>query len=286
MSFTTLIDSATLAAHLDDPSFTIIDCRFKLDDASWGGREYGAGHLPGAVYAHLDRDLSGPKTGQTGRHPLPSPEAAAAAMGRLGIDATRQVIAYDQDTGMYAARLWWTLRWLGHDRVAVLDGGLGKWLREHRPSRDGVETAPARTFTPRVRPELLATLPDVLETAAGRRDWLLVDARVAERYRGETEPIDKVAGHIPGAVNYPLAQNLRPDGTYLPADELREKLAGLTGQASSDRLVHYCGSGVSACVNLLALEHAGLRGGRLYPGSWSEWSADPGRTVATGTEEK
>jgi thiosulfate/3-mercaptopyruvate sulfurtransferase len=274
-----------LAAHLNDPGYVVIDCRFRLDDESWGEREYALGHIPGAVYAHLNRDLSGPRTGTNGRHPLPDPLVLAETFARLGMgkdgDRTVQVVAYDQDNGSFASRLWWLSRWLGHDAVAVLDGGFAKWLSESRSTRSGTEEQPRREFRAAPRSALVVNASHV-SAILGRSDWRLVDARAPERYRGETEPIDKIPGHIPGAVNHFFQGNLNEHGTFRAPDELRTGIRESAGETSADHIVCYCGSGVTACHNLLAMEHAGITGAKLYPGSWSEWSADPARPVEKG----
>jgi thiosulfate/3-mercaptopyruvate sulfurtransferase len=278
MALTTLIDTATLAAHLADPDFAIVDCRFALNDETWGEREYASRHIPCAVFAHLGHDLSGAITGENGRHPLPDPQALSATLSRLGIGNGVQVVAYDQDSGMFASRLWWMLRWMGHDAAAVLDGGFAAWIAEGRATTGGVEHRGARAFHGAARTDMIVDAAGVA-ARIGRRDWRLLDARAPERFRGDVEPIDRVAGHIPGAVNHPFMSNLAGAGTFLGAQELREKLAGSLGGVPLDHIVCYCGSGVTACHNLLALEHAGLHGAKLYPGSWSEWSSDPSRPV-------
>jgi thiosulfate/3-mercaptopyruvate sulfurtransferase len=279
--FTTLISSSELAARLPDPSVVIVDVRHDLaQPIAWGETEYGKGHVPGARFAHLDRDLSVPKTGRNGRHPLPDSAIAAATFGRLGIDGSKQVVAYDQGSGMVAARLWWMLRALGHDAVAVLDGGYAKWMREGRPVATDTPSYSAAAFTPR---RAVSTLdaPRIVANLATRA-LLLVDGRARERYRGDVEPLDPVAGHIPGALNRPYSDNLDAEGKFKPAVRLSAEFATLIAPRSPDEIVHYCGSGVSACHNLLAMEHAGLAGARLYPGSWSEWCADPAHPVARG----
>jgi thiosulfate/3-mercaptopyruvate sulfurtransferase len=282
MAFTTLISTAALALHLDDPPFVIVDCRYKLDDGSWGAREYTNLHIPGAVYAHLANDLAGPKTGTNGRHPLPDPKTLADTFGRLGITSGVQVVAYDQDNGMYASRLWWMLRWLGHDAAAVLDGGFKQWLAEGRPTNSGDEHRAPQTFSASPRNEMTLDAQGVA-SLVGKSEWTLVDARAPERYRGDTEPIDKTPGHIPGALNHFFAHNLDDRGMFKTPEELRGVLGAAIGSAvAADHLVCYCGSGVTACHNLLALEHAGLKGAKLYPGSWSEWSSDTSRPVARG----
>jgi thiosulfate/3-mercaptopyruvate sulfurtransferase len=283
MSFSTLISTAALASRVDDLAHVIVDCRFKLDDTAWGAHEYEAGHIPGAVYAQLDRDLSGAKTGTNGRHPLPSPDVLASTLSRFGITSGVQVVAYDQDNGMYASRFWWMLRWMGHDAVAVLDGGFAKWLAEGRPTRGGVETRASRAFVANVRPDMILDAGAVA-TLAGSSRSVLLDARAPQRFRGEVEPLDKTPGHIPGARNYFFQGNIDEHGTFRTPEELRERLGAATGGVAATDLVCYCGSGVTACHNLLALEHAGLKGAKLYPGSWSEWCSDETRPVAKGDE--
>jgi thiosulfate/3-mercaptopyruvate sulfurtransferase len=278
MAFRTLISTSALAMHLDDDHIAIVDCRFQLAEESWGEQAYAESHIPHAVYAHLDRDLSGPKNGTNGRHPLPHPDVAARTFARLGITSGVQVVAYDQDTGMYASRLWWMLRWLGHDAVAVLDGGFAKWTAEGRDTRSGTETRAPQTFIAAPRDEMLATVDQVAALRADR-DWQLVDARAPERFRGDIEPLDKVAGHIPGAANHCYQTNLDADGSFRSPEDLRAHMRTALGDHSADHIVCYCGSGVTACHNLLALEHAGLTGAKLYAGSWSEWSSDPRRPV-------
>lgn len=282
MAYTTLVDPETLQMHLDDPDWVIVDCRFSLNDPAYGRQAYLEAHIPGAVYAHLDADLSGPVVpGQTGRHPLPDPDQLAQKLGAWSIDARTQVVAYDDAGGAFAARLWWLLGWLGHEAVAVLDGGWPRWVQEGRPVRKGVERRTARTFKPQVRPEWVVTAEEVMQRLQDPA-WRLLDARAPERYRGEQEPIDPVAGHIPGAVNAPFTENLTPAGTFRSPEVLRQRFMALLGNVPPERVICYCGSGVTAAHNLLALAHAGLPGARLYVGSWSEWITDPRRPVARG----
>jgi len=283
MVYTTLIGSADLAAHLDDPSFAIVDVRHDLAQPdTLGESQYRAAHIPGARFAHMDRDLAAPKTGKNGRHPLPSPEECAALFGRLGIAADTQVVAYDAGGGMYAPRLWWMLRWLGHDAVAVLDGGFAKWTREGRPTTAAVPAA--RPATLAIRRVGRALSSDDILASLPQRSLTLLDARGAERFRGDVEPLDPVAGHIPGAINRPYTQNVEPDGTFKSAAKLRAEFESVVGTTPATVIVNTCGSGVSACHNLLAMEIAGMPGSLLYPGSWSEWCADASRPVARGDE--
>jgi len=281
MAFRTLVSTAVLTAHTADPAFVIVDCRYKLDDEAWGEREFEARHIPGASYASLGRDLSGPRTGTNGRHPLPDVEALARTFGNLGITSGVQVVAYDQDNGMYASRLWWLLRWLGHDTAAVLDGGFARWIAEGRATATGPERHEPRTFTPTPRGDMVMDVGQVA-TLVGDPSWQLVDARAPERYRGDSEPIDKLPGHIPGAANHFFGWNLDEHGSFRTPEALRDRVRQSVGEGPPDRVVCYCGSGVTACHNLLAFEHAGLTGAKLYPGSWSEWSADPARPVERG----
>src|SRR5262249_46446074 len=278
MLFTTLVSTADLAAQNRAADWAVVDCRFKLDDPDWGRREYEKGHIPGAVYAHLDDDLSRAKTGTNGRHPLPDPETFARTLGRLGIDQGVQVIAYDQDCGMYASRLWWMLRWLGHDAAAVLDGGLAKWCAEGRPTAAGIDTRPPRTFHGSLRAGMTVDA-DAVHGFLGDPSMRLVDARAPERFRGEIEPPDKIAGHIPGAANHLYQTNLDASGLFRSPEELRAAWDQSLAGTPPERVVCYCGSGVTACHNVLALEHAGIKGVKLYPGSWSEWCSDPTRPV-------
>ena len=279
--YTTLISTEDLAARLGAPDLVVCDVRHDLARAeTWGEAQYAAGHVPGAVFVHLDRDLSARVTGKNGRHPLPTPEAAAATFGRLGITEGRQVVAYDQGGGMFASRLWWMLRWLGFESVAVLDGGFAKWSAEGRPvTTDVVAPAPAEFRIRQVTPTVNAT---GIMNSLPRHALVLIDARSPERFRGEAEPIDPVAGRIPGARNRPASQNLNADGTFKHPAFLRAEFGALLGNDPTDLVVHTCGSGVTACHNLLAMEIAGMTGTRLYPGSWSEWCANPERPVAVG----
>ncbi len=285
---TTLIEPAALAAHLAHPDWAIVDCRFDLARPEWGALAWAAGHVPNALYAHLDRDLSGPRTALTGRHPLPAIAALAATFGRWGIDKEVQVVAYDQDAGAYAARLWWLLRWLGHQQVAVLDGGFAAWERAGLPLEAAATVRAPRRFTAAPAGGLVVTTAALARiVAAGaltRGELTLVDARSADRFAGQNETLDPVAGHIPGARNHPFSGNLDAHGRFLSPPELRRSWADTLRERPAPTLIAMCGSGVTACHNLLALEAAGLAGARLYAGSWSEWIRDPARPVARGAE--
>jgi thiosulfate/3-mercaptopyruvate sulfurtransferase len=272
---TTLVSTQELASH---PEYRVFDCRHDLLKPELGEQHYREAHLPGALFAHLERDLSAPKSGHNGRHPLPKREVFAAWLGRQGVRPSDQVVCYDAANGSMAARLWWMLRWVGHEAVAVLDGGLAKWLAEKRPV-----TAEIPRFVPSdYRPgRPVSTALDISEVEKQRNHLVLLDARAPARYRGEHEPIDPVAGRIPGAKNRFNADNVRPDATFKDPATLRTEFLQVLGESDPAHVVHYCGSGVSACHNLLAMELAGLPGGRLYAGSWSEWSADPSRPIET-----
>jgi thiosulfate/3-mercaptopyruvate sulfurtransferase len=275
-----LVTTQLLAEHLDDPRWVVIDTRHDLMDPEKGRKAYAAGHIPGAYFLHVDDDLAGPKTGRNGRHPLPDVQQFAARINQCGVTPESQVVVYDDMGGNFAVRLWWMLRWLGHERVALLDGGYPVWVKDGRPVSNEVPPPRKGTFVP--RPRLGATV-DAPFVERFREDpsIKLMDARAAERFKGLQEPIDPVAGHIPGATNRFWQKNLQPDGRFKPAQSLRQELEEALGGASPDKAVHMCGSGVTACHNIFAMELAGLPGGRLYPGSWSEWCADPARPVAT-----
>jgi thiosulfate/3-mercaptopyruvate sulfurtransferase len=266
---TTLVSTHDLARHLGE--WRVFDCRHDLAQPDAGEAQYREAHIPGALFAHLERDLSAPRSGRNGRHPLPDAQSFAETLGRWGLKTSDQVVCYDAGPGAMAARLWWMLRWVGHDAVAVLDGGLAKWLEEKRPvSAELPSVAPSR-YAMKLRPQMAVTV-EVL--AANLGHGLLLDARAPGRYRGEQEPIDPEAGRIPGAANRFSMENLTPQGTHKPPAELRREFERVLAGRKPEEVVNYCGSGVAACHNLLAMEAAGLKGGKLYAGSWSEWIAD------------
>ena len=280
-----LVSPEELAAHLDDPQWIVFDTRHDMGDVEKGRRAYAAGHVPGAYFLHVDADLSGTKNGKNGRHPLPDLQDFAAKLNQRGVTLQSQVVVYDDLSGNFAVRLWWMLRWLGHDRAALLDGGFPLWEKEGRPIDKGVPAPRKGDFVPRPRQ---GSTVDVHFVERFREDpsIKLLDARAANRFAGLQEPIDPVAGHIPGAVNHFWQENLSPDGRFKAPAQLRKEYGALLAGTAPAQAVHMCGSGVTACHNLFAMELAGLAGGRLYPGSWSEWCADPGRPMSTPPKEK
>jgi thiosulfate/3-mercaptopyruvate sulfurtransferase len=302
MTYTTLISTTDLAQRLTDPNWAIFDCRFSLADPERGRRDYVQVHIPGAIYAHLNEDLSGPIIpGVTGRHPLPAIDELAARFSAWGIDERIQVVAYDDSGGGMAARLWWLLRWLGHEAVAVLDGDWRKWQREGRPVQDGIAIRATRRFAPHTRSDLLISTEEIETSLRGAHfawkqslqgkatashtalavtpTFKLFDSRTADRFRGENETIDPIAGHIPGAISAPYPDNLNPDGTFRSDEELRARFIALLGDTPAERTAFYCGSGVTTAQNILAVKHVGLGDAKLYAGSWSEWITNPKRPI-------
>lgn len=278
-----IVSATWLRARLDagDPALVVVDVRASLMDPAWGRDRYREGHVPGAVFADMDRDLSAGKTGTNGRHPLPGVARMAEVFGRLGIGADSVVVAYDDQAGMFAARLWWMLRYLGQRHAAVLDGGLAAWTEAGGDLQRGAETRPARRFAAHPIEEMAVGVADV-ETGLSTRAHLLLDAREPVRWRGEKEPLDPVAGRIPGAVNHLWKRNVAPDGRFRSPEELRRQFDALMTGRGQRPIVCYCGSGLTAAHNALALELAGVRGVAVYSGSWSEWCADPARPIETG----
>ncbi|GMQ82473.1 MAG: sulfurtransferase [Rhodothermia bacterium] len=284
LGWTTLVGALELSDSLYDPDLVIVDCRFALSDASAGRAEYNALHIAGARYAHLDEDFSGAiLPGTTGRHPLPNPGVFAETLGRLGISNSNQVVAYDAFGGAFASRLWWLLHWVGHKNVAVLDGGWQAWLRHGFPTTVEEPTFPRAEFEASVQNELQCSTEEV-EKILTNSDWRILDARDGARYRGENEPLDSVAGHIPGALSVPFRENLDADECFLPPEILRKRFEAIGGQFNMKNTVSYCGSGVTGAHNALAMKHAGLGMPRLYVGSWSEWITDESRPIAVGDE--
>ena len=280
MSFTTLISAGDLAAHLDDANWVVCDCRHDLANYEAGRSAYIKAHITGARFLHLDEDLSGPKTGINGRHPLPHPITLTLRLAALGISNNTQVVACDAHGGVFASRLWWMLRWVGHTNVAVLDGGMDAWAASGGALTHTLPAVKPATYNPTPNMRALADTATVATGVGGA--LCVIDARSPDRFRGENETLDPVAGHIPGAVNHFFKQNLAGDGRFKDAAALKTEFAALLGAHAANNAVHQCGSGVTACHNLLAMEIAGLAGSRLYPGSWSEWVSDRSRPVATG----
>jgi thiosulfate/3-mercaptopyruvate sulfurtransferase len=277
MNGSTLVSTAELAANYH--KWRVFDCRHDLAKPELGEQQYRASHIPGALFASLDRDLSGRKTGTNGRHPLPEPQDFEKWLEKTGLTPKDQVVCYDAGNGSMAARLWWMLRWIGHDKVGVLDGGFAKWMKEGRPVNADVPLFTPLNYPIKPRQEFAV---DVGFVSNNLKNLLLVDARAPARYRGEQEPIDPVAGRIPGAKNRFNLDNVSAQGTFKSPEELKKEFQSVLQGRSPSEVIHYCGSGVAACHNLLAMELAGLKGGKLYAGSWSEWARDPKRPQERG----
>ena len=278
-AYQTIIDAEKLARHVDAPGWRIIDCRFDLMNKEAGQQRYAEAHIPNALYAHLEDDLSGPQSAGTGRHPLPSADLLADRFSSWGIDGQTQIVAYDGQSGALASRLWWLSRWLGHDRVAVLSGGFAAWQSAGFSTNARLPEITATRFSARVDDSLWISTRD-LQTQLDKGKALLVDAREEARFRGEVEPLDKIAGHIPGSVNSPFEWNLDVDGKFLTPEKLQAHLSQILTNFTEKKIIHSCGSGVTACHNILAMEIIGLSGSLLYPGSWSAWITDPKRPVS------
>ena len=279
MSYTTLISAQQLAEHLDEPNWVIFDCRFSLADVNAGARAYRQGHIPGARYADLNQDLSSPPQTYTGRHPLPDFRQLTDKLGQWGVSNRSQIVVYDDTGGAFAGRMWWLLRCMGHDQIAVLDGGLPYWQQQDLPVTTVLPHIQPAQFRSYLDPQQWLTATEV-ENALARRAITLIDARTPERYAGLQETIDPVAGHVPKAINRPFQQNLDQHGLFLNPEQLRQQFAALGVATTPCQTVHMCGSGVTGCHNLLAMEIAGLNGSRLYAGSWSDWISNPNRNVA------
>lgn len=279
MFFTTLVDTDILEKHLKDPNWVIFDCRFDLQEPEWGWEEYQTFHIPGAIYADLNKDQSSPVTPQTGRHPLPDPDLFCAFLSKSGVERGKQVVVYDDVGGAYASRLWWMLRYYGHTAVAVLNGGFTKWLIEKRPTRSQIDKNSPAHFNGKPDSNMVVTT-SAIEQIFKSPDYLLIDARTPERFHAISEVIDTVAGHIHGAVDRFHGVNLNPDNTLKSPDALKLEFQQIIGDHKPSQVVVYCGSGVTSCHHLLAMETAGLPGARLYAGSWSEWIRNPNHPIA------
>lgn len=281
-SFSTLVSGDDLALHIAAPDWRVFDCRHDLADTELGRKAYARGHLPGAHFLHLDDDLSGPRTGRNGRHPLPDPAQLVSILSACGVGNQTQVVAYDDSGGMFAARLWWMMRWLGHHRVAVLDGGFQAWLASAKRLENGTPKHPPAVYPLALQSGKVDA--DYVLQHLDSPEMLLVDARSPDRFRGENETLDPIGGHIPGALNRFFRDNLGADGCFKPGPQLRREFEALLGGRDPACVIHQCGSGVTACHNLLAMELAGLHGSRLYAGSWSEWCSDGARPIARGAQ--
>ena len=280
MTYTTLISASLLNQNLNNPNWIIIDCRFSLANYDAGHYAYRHGHIPHACYANLNKDLSAQPTELTGRHPLPDFNLLTKKLGDWGINHQTQVVVYDDAGGAFAGRLWWLLRCLGHDNVAVLNGGIQHWQKLGYALTTSLPCTQPSTFRAYLNCSNWLTARQV-ENHLAKKDICLIDARSPERYRGEQEPIDPISGHIPLALNRPLTLNLDKQGLFLSPETLAQQIKALLGSTSPTQVVHYCGSGVTACHNLLAMEYAGLKGSKIYAGSWSEWISNKNRTIIT-----
>jgi thiosulfate/3-mercaptopyruvate sulfurtransferase len=282
MRYTTLISTAELADNINNPDWVVFDCRFSLADSDAGGKAYRQGHIPGARFAHLNNDLSSPVKSYTGRHPLPDFAQLAQKLGSWGVSNRSQVVVYDDAGGAFAGRMWWLLRCMDHQQVAVLDGDIRHWQKLGLRLTTALPRIAASQFRSYLDTDQWLSAEQVQNGLAARR-ITLIDARTPERFNGLREPIDPVAGHVPKALNRPFQLNLDKNGLFLPAGQLQQQFKHLTASAPAEKVVHMCGSGVTGCHNLLAMEVAGLSGSKLYAGSWSEWIVNRNRTVATQT---
>lgn len=279
MTQSTLVSTSTLAANLDNPDWRLFDCRFSLADAGAGQKAYRQGHIPGARYADLNLDLSSAVQTYTGRHPLPDFKLLSAKLGAWGVSNRSQIVVYDDANGAFAGRMWWLLRTMGHSQVAVLDGGISAWRKQNLPITTALPRVNSSQFRAYLDHQQWLTADEVADGLATRK-IILMDARTPERFAGRQEPIDPVAGHVPKAINRPFQANLDPSGLFLPPAQLKQQFAKIIDSHPAEQVVHMCGSGVTACHNLLAMEVAGLSGSKLYAGSWSEWITNPNRSVA------
>jgi len=282
MNYTSLVSAEDVLNHLDNPHWRIVDCRFDLKDKHLGYEKYKLGHIPNAIYADLKKDLSSPVSEQSGRHPLPEVSAIIQKLGSWGISSQTQVVVYDDAHGSFAGRLWWLLNWLGHENVAVLNGGFGYWENLNYPITTDIPQIEPTTFTGRPDMSMIADMP-VIENSLTNDKLLLIDVRDPERYAGHVEPIDKIAGHVPGAINVPWKTNIDENGLYYSKAQLKDHYSQLLVDMGAKDLVFMCGSGVTACHSLLAMKYIGISGAKLYPGSWSEWIQNPSHPVETGS---
>lgn len=285
MNFTSIVSAEDTFRNVNEPNWRIFDCRFDLKDDSIGFAKYKSGHIPNAIFADLHKDLSAPVTNNSGRHPLPDVHDISHKLGLWGVDSNTQVVVYDDVYGSYAARLWWMLRWLGHKNVAVLNGGLTEWERLHLPVTKVIAEPKSTTFIAKPDMSMIADV-STIEKSISSEKIMLIDVRDSDRYQGIREPIDKIAGHIPGAINIPWKTNLDPSGQYLEKANLLPHYLKILDKTDTETIVFMCGSGVTACHSLVALEYLDLPAAKLYPGSWSEWIRNPDHPVESSSPEK
>jgi thiosulfate/3-mercaptopyruvate sulfurtransferase len=280
MSYKTIISSDILKKNIDNKDFIIFDCRCDVKDSTYGLQAYNEGHIPNSIFVDIDADLASEKTVNSGRHPLPDPDTLSEKLSQWGFNSSKQAVVYDDAGGAFAGRMWWILRWLGHTNVAVLDGALGGWMASGGKLTQDNTIFERSVFVPNIQDAMHVSIKDV-EDAQYKMDKLIVDARSKERYLGIKDPVDPIAGHIPGAISHPLGQNLDKKGHFKSVEELKHTFSKLIGEAESNDIISMCGSGITACHNILALEIAGVHGIKLYVGSWSEWIMDKSRPIAT-----
>jgi len=280
MSYKTIISAEDLIKNIKNKEFMVFDCRCDIKDASYGIDQYTEGHIPNAVFVDIDNDLANKKTSTSGRHPLPDPKILAEKLSNWGMSNTKQVVIYDDAGGAFAGRMWWVLKWLGHEKTALLDGGLGAYMAAGGKLTSEITASENASFDISINDSMHATLQEV-EDAQYRMDKLIIDARSKERYLGIKDMVDPIAGHIPGAISHPLGVNLNKTGCFKSAEELKLQFSKILGDTKSEDIISMCGSGITACHNILAMEIAGVKNVRLYVGSWSEWITDKARPIAT-----
>jgi thiosulfate/3-mercaptopyruvate sulfurtransferase len=285
MTYKTIISSDILKNNIDNKDFIIFDCRCDVKDSAYGIQAYTEGHIPNSIFVDIDSDLASEKTVTSGRHPLPDADTLSEKLSQWGLNSSKQAVVYDDAGGAFAGRMWWVLKWLGHTNVAVLDGALGGWMASGGKLTDGNTVFERSVFTSNTQDDMYVSINDV-EDAQYKMDKLIIDARSKERYLGIKDPVDPIAGHVPGAISYPLGQNLDKKGHFKSAEELKHSFSKLIGETESSDIISMCGSGITACHNILALEIAGIRGIKLYVGSWSEWIMDKSRPIATIDDNK